>query len=58
LHPRRDIPCERQHRDKDALALHQKCAALTDPASRDWAAKSQLRLSSMPWLLDAARPGK
>ena len=49
---------ERQKRDKDALALHQKCAALTDPASRDWASKSQLRLSSMPWLLDAARPGK
>ena len=49
---------ERQHRDKDALALHQKCASLTDPASRGWAQKSQLRLDAMPWLLDAARPGK
>ncbi len=49
---------ERQKRDKDALALHQKCAALTDPASRDWAGRSQLRLASMPWLLDAAKPPK
>jgi len=49
---------ERQHRDKDALALHQKCAALTDPACQDWASKSQRRLDAMPWLLDVARPGK
>ncbi len=49
---------ESQHRDKDALALHQKCAAITDPASRDWASKSQRRLASMPWLLDAAQPPK
>ncbi len=49
---------ERQKRDKDALALHQKCAALTDPASRDRASRSQRRLDAMPWLLDAAKPPK
>ncbi len=49
---------ERQHRDKDALALHQKCAALTDPACQDWASKSQRRLDAMPWLLDVAQPPK
>lgn len=46
---------ECQHRDKDALALHQRCAATVD---KTWAGKSRRRIEDVPWLREASATPK
>ena len=41
---------EREHRDAQALSLHERAAAATDPAHEQWAGKSKWRLEHIPWL--------
>ena len=41
---------ERQKKDEKARELHQKAAAVRDPAQKEWAGKSKWRLANMPWL--------
>jgi len=49
---------ERQRRDEEARALHEKAAAVSDPAQRQWAERSRFRLDHMPWLKPRPEPPK
>ncbi len=49
---------ERQRRDDEARALHERAAALSDPAQRKWADRSRARLDRMPWLKPRPEPPK
>lgn len=41
---------ETQHRDREAIRLHQQVAASTDPAHAPYARRSRHRLRTIPWL--------